>query len=475
MSTTHTAHRDTSGQLDTLPPEDQQYRMTRAKRAGWSAFLGGALEYYDFFVYATAASLIFPRVFFPDTGSDALTLVASFGTLGVAYVARPFGAVFFGHLGDRIGRKAILLATLLLMGAATFLIGVLPTYAQVGLWAPILLVVLRLAQGLSAGAEIAGASALSTEEAPVGLRGFFPSFSISGIAAGIVLASLAFLPITAMDEDAMLSWGWRLPFLASILVLAVAWFVRRSLQEPEDFQETKDAGEQEKAPFLVMLRTHPVQFVQISILSLQVVTNTLMQAFGLSYATQVGLDSSTMLWVTIVGNIVAIFTTPAAAYLSDRIGRKPTFVAGTATTAVMIWVYFNAIASGNIALVFVASTTILGVTYALSNAVYPAWFSELFNVKVRYSGVAVGLQVGILVSGFTPMIASALVGDNYANWGPAAWLVSGATILATLVALTTRETYKTPLAELGNPVSDAEIEAGLHHGSQRPLQPSTTR
>ncbi|WP_313816594.1 MFS transporter [Citricoccus sp.] len=463
MSTT--IQQDTSGALESLTPEQQQYRMTRAKRAGWSAFLGGALEYYDFFVYATAASLVFPHIFFPETGSDALTMVASFGTLGVAYVARPFGALVFGHLGDRIGRKSILLATLLLMGGATFLIGVLPTYQQIGLWAPILLVVLRLAQGLSAGAEIAGASALSTEEAPVGLRGFFPSFSISGIAAGIVLASLAFLPVTAMDEADRLSWGWRLPFLASILVLAVAWFVRRQLAEPEDFQETKDAGEQEKAPFLVMLKTHPVQFVQISILSLQVVTNTLMQAFGLSYATSVGIDSSTMLWVTIVGNIVAIFTTPAAAYLSDKIGRKPTFIAGTATTAVMIWVYFNAIASANIALIFVTSTIILGVTYAMSNAVYPAWFSELFNVKVRYSGVAVGLQVGILVSGFTPMIATALVGDNYANWGPAAWLVTGATILATLVALTTRETYKTPLRELGNPVSDAEIEAGLHHGS----------
>ncbi|MEU3847317.1 MFS transporter [Micrococcus terreus] len=468
MNTTHTV----TPELEGLSPEDQAYRMRRAKKAGLSAFLGGTLEYYDFFVYATAASLIFPHIFFPDGGeNDVMTLVASFGTLGVAYVARPFGAVFFGHLGDRVGRKTILLATLVLMGVATFIIGLLPTYDQIGIWAPILLVVLRLAQGMSAGAEIAGASALSTEEAPVGLRGFFPSLSMSGIAAGIVLASLAFLPVSAMSEADRLSWGWRLPFLASILVLAVAWFVRRTLEEPEDFQEAKremdSAEEKPKAPFLVMIKTHPIQFIQISILSIQAVTNTLMQAYGLAYATSIGIPASTMLWVTIMGNVVAIFTTPAAAFLSDRIGRKPTFLIGSALTAVMIWVYFIAISTQNVPLIFIASTAILGGTYVMSNGVYPSWFSELFNVKVRYTGVAVGLQVGIMLSGFTPMIAAALVGGTPANWGPAAWLVSGSLILVTLVAMTTRETYRTPLAELGNPVSYTEIAAGLHHGSRR--------
>lgn len=452
---------------DEITPEEQARRLARAKKAGLSAFLGGALEYYDFFIYATAASLVFPVLFFPKGEDPAIATIQSFATLGVAYVARPFGAVFFGHLGDRIGRKNVLVATLVLMGAATFLIGVLPTYGAVGLLAPILLVVLRLLQGLSAGAEIAGASALSTEEAPVGLRGFFPSLSLSGIAAGIVLASLAFLPVAAMEESARLAWGWRIPFLLSIVMLAVAYFVRSSLAEPEAFEDAKQhdtAAEKARSPFITMITTHPVQFVQVALMGLQTVTNTLMQAFGLAYAKSVGIDPTTMLWITITANTVAVFTTPFFGWVSDRIGRKPTFIAGIVGSAILIWPYFNVIAAKNMPMVFLFTMLILCLTYAMSNAVYPAWFSELFNVRVRYSGMAVGLQIGIMLGGFTPMIATALVGTNYANWGPAAWLVAGSSILAFLGAIGARETHRVPLRHLGNPVSDHERRAGLHHG-----------
>lgn len=450
-----------------VSPEEQARRLGRAKKAGLSAFLGGALEYYDFFIYATAASLVFPHLFFPQDADPAVAAVQSFATLGVAYIARPFGAVFFGHLGDRIGRKKVLLATLVLMGAATFLIGVLPTYSQVGLLAPILLVSLRFLQGLSAGAEIAGASALSTEEAPVGLRGFFPSLSLSGIAAGIVLASLAFLPVAAMDEASRDAWGWRIPFLLSLAMLAVAYFVRTSLSEPEAFEDVQaeDAGqEKDRSPFVLMITTHPVQFVQVCLMGVQSVTNTLMQAFGLAYAKAVGIDPTTMLWVTVAANTVAIATTPFFGWVSDRIGRKPTFIAGVVGSAVLIWPYFAAIEAQNVSLVFLFTMLILCLTYAMSNSVYPAWFSELFNVRVRYTGMAVGLQVGILLAGFTPMLASAMVGTNYHNYGPAAWLVVASSILAFLGAIGARETYRTPLRRLGNPVNDEERSAGLHHG-----------
>jgi MFS family permease len=464
----HTDTATASAVDEQISPEEQAERMRRAKRAGLSAFLGGALEYYDFFLYATAASLVFPVLFFPADSDPAVAAVQSFATLGVAYVARPFGAVFFGHLGDRIGRKNVLLATLMLMGIATFLIGVLPTYEQVGLLAPILLVVLRLAQGLSAGAEIAGASALSTEEAPVGLRGFFPSFSLSGIAAGIVLASLAFLPVAAMDEVARHTWGWRIPFLLSLVVLAVAYFVRRSLAEPEAFEEAIENADLEhekgRAPFMLMITTHPVQFIQIALMSLQTVTNTLMQAFGLAYAKSVGIDPAVMLWITITANTVAILTTPLFGWISDKIGRKPTFIAGITGSAVLIWPYFGAISQENVALVFVFTMAILCLTYAMSNSVYPSWFSELFNVRVRYSGMAVGLQLGILIAGFTPMMATAMVGTDYHNYGPAAWLVAGSSILAFIGAVFARETYRTPLRRLGNPVNEAERQAGHHHG-----------
>lgn len=429
----------------------QERQLKRAKKAALAAFLGGALEYYDFFIYATAASLIFSRIFFP-AGDPTIALLASFATFGVAYVARPFGAVFFGHLGDKMGRKTTLVMTLVLMGAATFLIGVLPDFNTAGYWAPALLVLLRLMQGLSAGAETAGASALTTEEAPEGRRGFFASFAMSGISFGIVLASLAFLPVAAMSEADRLSWGWRIPFWLSILVLIVAYLVRRSLEEPEVFEEKHDKGDLVKLPFTKMITTHPAQFFQVALMSFQVVTNTFMQSFGLAYAVTVGVNASTMLWVSILGNVIAIASQPLFARLSDKFGRRKVFISGVVGSGLMIFIYFSVISTGNIPMIFLASTLITAGTYAASNSVYPAWFSELFNVKVRYSGMAIGLQIGILCAGFTPLLGTALVGAEKANWGPAAWIVAASSLLAVAGALWARETNKTPLRELGNPV-----------------------
>jgi len=431
--------------------EAKQYQLKRAKKAALAAFLGGALEYYDFFIYATAASLVFSKIFFP-AGDATVALIASFATFGVAYVARPFGAVVFGHLGDKIGRKNTLVLTLVLMGSATFLIGALPDFNAVGYWAPALLVVLRLMQGLSAGAETAGASALSTEEAPEGRRGFFASFAMSGISAGIVLASLAFLPVAAMSEADRLAWGWRIPFWLSLVVLVVASLVRRSLEEPEVFEEKHDHGELVKLPFAKMFKTHPAQFFQVALMSFETVTNTFMQSFGLAYAVSVGVPASTMLWVSIVGNVIAIASQPLMAHLSDRFGRRPVFIAGVLGSGLMIFVYFSVISTGNIPMIFLASTVITAGTYSMSNAIYPAWFSELFNVKVRYSGMAIGLQIGILCAGFTPLLGTALVGADKANWGPAAWIVAASSLLAVAGAYWARETHKTPLRQLGNPV-----------------------
>ncbi|HEY1156106.1 MAG TPA: MFS transporter [Arthrobacter sp.] len=431
-------------------PEAQR-RLRRAKKAALAAFRGGALEYYDFFIYATAASLVFSKIFFP-AGDATVALIASFATFGVAYVARPFGAVVFGHLGDKIGRKNTLVLTLVLMGSATFLIGALPDFNAAGYWAPALLVLLRLMQGLSAGAETAGASALSTEEAPEGRRGFFASFAMSGISAGIVLASLAFLPVAAMSEADRIAWGWRIPFWLSIIVLIVAYLVRRSLEEPEVFEEKHDHGELVKLPFAKMFQTHPAQFFQVALMSFETVTNTFMQSFGLAYAVSVGVPASTMLWVSILGNVLAIASQPLAARLSDTFGRRPIFIGGVLGSGAMIFVYFSVISTGNIPMIFLTSTLITAGTYAMSNAIYPAWFAELFNVKVRYSGMAIGLQIGILCAGFTPLLGTALVGAEKANWGPAAWIVAGSSVLAVAGALWARETAKTPLRQLGNPV-----------------------
>jgi MFS family permease len=290
------------------------------------------------------------------------------------------------------------------------------------------------------------------EESPVGRRAFFPSFAMSGISAGIVLASLAFLPVAAMSEEDRLAWGWRIPFLLSLVVLIVAYLVRRSLDEPEVFEETAKHHDRAKLPFIEMLRTHPAQFFQVALMSFETVTNTFMQAFGLAYAVSVGIPAQTMLFVSIVGNVIAIASQPAMALLADKFGRRPVFITGVLGSGMLIFVYFWAISTAQIGLVFAVSTLITAGTYAMSNAIYPAWFSELFNVRVRYSGMAIGLQVGILCAGFTPLLATALVGGVPANWGPAAWIVAGSSVLALIGALWARETYRTPIRELGNPL-----------------------
>lgn len=446
---------------EAVSPAQTEYQLKRARKASLAAFLGGALEYYDFFIYATAASLIFSQIFFP-AGDPTVALIQSFAIFGVGYVFRPLGAFVFGHLGDKIGRKNTLVMTLVLMGAATFLIGVLPDFATAGYWAPALLVLMRIMQGMSAGGETAGASALTMEESPVGRRAFFPSFAMSGISAGIVLASLAFLPVAAMSEEARLSWGWRIPFWLSLIVLIVAYLVRRSLEEPEVFEEKAEHHDLVKLPFMEMFRTHPAQFFQVTLMSFQTVTNTFMQSFGLAYATLVvGIPAATMLWVSVLGNVLAIFTQPLFASISDRVGRKPMFIGGVAGSAVLIFVYFNVLSTGNIPMIFLASSLITAGTYAMSNSIYPGWFPELFNVRVRYSGMAIGLQIGILCAGFTPTLGTALVGGDPANWGPAAWIVAVSSIVATIGALWAKETYRTPLEQLGKPVHHPEAHGAV--------------
>lgn len=447
-----------------LAPEPAARRTPgKAALAAWS---GSALEYYDMAIYGTASALVFPKIFFPDGNASAAT-IASLATFGVGYVARPIGSFFMGHIGDRLGRKKVLIFTVLLMGVSTFLVGCLPTYHQVGLLAPAMLVFLRLLQGFSAAGEQAGANSMSFEHAPENRRGFFTSWTLNGTQGGQVLAPLVFLPIAALPEDQLLSWGWRIPFWISAIVVLMSYLIRRRLEETPEFRAEKESDNVPQAPLGVLFRNHWRGVLRVFFAAFIAMVNTAFQVFALNYATSdtydIGFDKTTMLWLAIVANLVALAAIPLWASLSDRIGRKPIFVTGLIGCAALTPAFLWSITEANMPLTWVTGIALAGVVYSMPNAVWPVTYAEYFPTSVRLSGMAIGTQFGFALAGFTPSIAGALMGGNADNWYRVAIFAAAACLVSAVAVLTgPNRTHRMKIRDLGAVTPDLPVVVQAH-------------
>lgn len=439
-------------------PNAQLQMRQSPKKAALASFLGSTLEYYDFFIYGTAAALVFPHLFFPE-GHPLVATIGAFATFGVAYIARPLGGLVMGHFGDRLGRKNILLLTLLIMGIASLGIGLLPTYGQIGIWATVLLVIGRLAQGFSAGAESAGASSLTLEHSPEGRRGFFTSFVMTGYAAGMVLSTVVFIPITMLPGEQLMSWGWRVPFWLSALVLVLAFWVRTKLDETPVFEDEANTKKEDRAPARLALKYQGLDVFRVLLMSIFSVMQTILTVFGLSYATaQGGFERAEILGVNAIAIGLSMLVMPAAGILTDKVGRKPVLLVAMVGSSISLFLYFIALSSGNIWLVFAATFLFMTILYSGFNGVWPTFFAELFATPLRYTGMAMGNQLGLVVAGFGPMIGGLLLTEGLYGWVPVAVFGAICSVVAILAVLSSRETAFTPIEGLGGPYLEAVAE-----------------
>jgi MFS transporter, MHS family, shikimate and dehydroshikimate transport protein len=428
--------------MDALPLMAAPSADTEMRRIVWASVLGTVVEWYDFLIYGSAAALVFNKLFFPSLDPVAGQL-AAFAALAVGFVARPLGGALFGHFGDRLGRKAMLTMTMLIMGGGTFLIGCLPTYSQIGLWAPVLLVVLRLFQGIGIGGEWGGAVLMVIEHAPADKRGLYGSLVQIGFPAGVAGSTATFLWLTTLPETDFLSWGWRLPFLASIILVAVGVFIRLRLVETPAFARVQQAQKVARAPLLEILTEQPRTFlVAAGIKVSEVAWVYVLTVFTIVYATgTLGLSRGLILNAILWAALLEFVTMPLFGWLSDKVGRRPLYFAGAVVSAVFAFLLFRLMDTKDATIIIVTIAIAMSLTHALMFGPQAAFMPELFGTRVRYSGASLGCQVAAAISGgFSPIISLALLEWSGSTWPVSLYLVGLATItfIATLAAVETR-------------------------------------
>jgi MFS family permease len=430
--------------------------LSQARKAVAGGWVGSALEYYDFFIYATASSLVFPQIFFP-AGNPTVAIVASLATYGVGYVARPVGAVVLGHWGDTHGRKQVLVTCMILMGVSTTAVGLLPTYAQAGVLAPAMLVILRLIQGFAVAGEISGSSSMILEHAPFGHRGLYASFTLQGVQAGQILAAAVFLPLARyMPRDAFLAWGWRVPFLFSALAVAAGYAIRRRVEETPVFAEQHARGPVARAPVVEAFTSCWKNIVRVGCMALMNVIPVVTTIFGAAYAVQPGygidMREDVYLWIPILGNCLAVLVIPFVGGLSDRIGRRPPIVAGSLASGLLSFVYLYAISTREVPLAILMSLVMWGVIYQGYNAVFPSFYPELFPSRVRVTAMAVAQNSGTMLTALLPALFAAVAPPGSSRIpSTIGGITFAVTVVAAIAAWSARETFRIPLHNLGEP------------------------
>jgi MFS family permease len=442
--------------MSTQTTSGEHERRSQARKATASGWIGSALEYYDFFIYAQAAALIFPQLFFPS-GNPKIAIVASLATYGVGYVARPIGALVLGHWGDTHGRKNVLLVCMFLMGFSTMAVGLLPTYHQVGLLAPTLLVVLRLIQGFAVAGEISGASSMILEHAPFGRRSYYASFTLQGVQAGQILAAAVFLPLAYyMPENAFNAWGWRIPFLLSAGVLIAGYIIRREVHETPAFAKEDASGAVPKSPIAEAFRHSWPDMLRVVCMALMNVIPVVTTIFGAAYAVQasygIGFQKSVYLWIPVIGNIVAVVVIPIVGNLSDRIGRRLPIIVGALGSGLLSFGYLYAISIRNVPLAILMSVLMWGIVYQGYNAIFPSFYPELFPTRSRVSAMAIGQNIGTTITALLPALF-AIVAPPGSNNIPLTigTITFAVTIISAIAAFSARESYRIRLADLGEP------------------------
>jgi MFS family permease len=429
-------------------------------RVIFAACIGSALEWYDFFLYGTASALVFGELFFPK-GDPLVGTMLAFLTFGVGFVVRPLGGILFGILGDRYGRKPVLVATLLMIGVGTTAIGLLPTYTQIGIWAPILLVLMRVVQGLGAGAEYGGAVIYLVENAPPKHRGFWGGFAPLGVSVGNLLAAAAFALVTTLPREDLMSWGWRLPFLASFLLILVGIFVRMRVAETPVFTEAVVArGKVERNPAMEALRQHPRNFLVV--LGARMAENGLgyfFPVFGLSYViTTVGVPKADALSALMLAFTIELFAILGFAALSDRIGRRPVYMFGALAGVALAFPFFWMVGTKQWIMIALAFILARAVVTAAMFGPQAAYFAELFPPQRRFAGFAFARELGsLLAGGPAPFVATALVAA-YGSWWPVACYAIFLSLCTVVAIWIGPETYQENIAS-DAPAQDALPQA----------------